>query len=211
VKPFIVSLILVLCYIFSCAAQSDSISPKLKELFVGGGISYPLLPVNFKDDWSSGVHITGGYGYSLNPGPYGYATLYLAASYDRYSLKPAGVAASQGIPNAAIEGSPSSSFDVTLNLKGTFATSKTSIAPYILLGVGFGTMKLNDITISPDTVPTIPAENATSILWIVGAGVDIPLGEPVALFIQGVYYLQASGDPPGWQHIPVFAGFRFRV
>jgi hypothetical protein len=213
VKSSIVNLILILCCVFSSAAQTDSASVKSKEIFIGGGISYPYLPANFKDNWSNGVHITGGYGYLLTPGSFGYASLYLAASYDRYSLKTAGVTASMRLanPNAVITGNASSSFDVTLNLKGTFATSKTSIAPYILLGVGFGTIKLNDITVSPDTLPTIPEDKATSVLWVAGAGLDVPFGESVALFIQGVYYLQASGDPPGWQHIPVCAGFRFRL
>jgi hypothetical protein len=213
VKSIIVNLVLVFCSVLSCAAQTDSTSSNPKEIFIGGGISYPYLPANFKDYWSNGVHLTGGYGSSLPPGSFGYASLFLTASYDRYPLKTAGVTASMRLanPNAAITGNASSSFDVTLNLKGAFATSKTSIAPYIILGVGFGTMKLNDITVSPDTVPTIPGETATGVLWLAGAGLDVPFGESVALFIQGVYYLEAAGDPPGWQHIPVCAGFRFRL
>jgi hypothetical protein len=143
--------------VVSCAAQSDSLSsPNIKEMIIGGGLSYPYLPSNFKDDWSRGVHVTGGYGYSKHPGSLEYVALY--------------------------------------------ATSRNSIAPYFL-----------DITVAPDSTAAIPGGTASSVLWVAGAGVDIPFHESIASFLQGAYHLHAAGDPPGWQHVPVSGGIRSRL
>ena len=211
----LISNLILLCFVLSSAsAQSDSasVTTKFPEAFIGGGIAYPVLPANFKDDYGKGVNITGGYGYSLVPGSFGYGSILARISYNRYSVKSGGGTSRSELAKkkVSLSGNASTSIDFSLNVKGTFATSRTSIAPYILLGIGYGSSRGSDITVSGDTSFVIPEDHANSVLWLAGAGIDVPVNERFAVFAEGIYFLQTAEEPPGWQHVPLSAGIRYR-
>ncbi|MBI5216518.1 MAG: outer membrane beta-barrel protein [Ignavibacteriae bacterium] len=201
-------------------AQESSTEPMMEEsaikgfeFSIGGGIAYPYIPQEFKNQSKQGIDIHGGLGAMLKTGDVGYSALYLTLGYNSFDanndeiLKSYNKNATDWIPG----GGSVKIFNVHLNYKGTFSTERT-IAPYFLLGVGWNSFKQNEITlwdIVADTVMPVPENSRTDFSWNLGIGVDVPLGDVLAIYVEGKYILAVSN--PLTQHFTTTGGIRYRL
>lgn len=210
----IVSVMLFLS--MSAVAQTDSAavpekeSVRIMEASLWGGLSYPYLPLDFRDNWKSGYNFGLSYGYSLEPGSIGYGTLFLSAEfarmkrdYEKYD-NATGIAQSGNVS----WGGAVRSISVLANFRGTFAKDTRSIGPYVQIGVGFANIVQEELFVSPDSARGASKDSKSAFSWSFGVGVDAPFGEHTVVFVQARSVL-AVLDPTR-QYFPINAGVRYR-
>ena len=192
------------------AGQEES-STKTREVMISGGISYPYLTTEFRDNWKKGLNLGVGYGYSFDPGSLGYGAVFATFDFSRFDLDhakydsvkmltPSGNSSSGGNVNV---------FSVMMNLKGAFSPSKNSIAPYFLIGVGYVNYARQSITVSPDTTLDVARESVSAFAWSFGVGVEVPVTSSAAFFVQGKSTLAVTD--PTRQYFVLNAGARIRL
>jgi len=204
---------LILSFSSVLFSQEDTTKPADKELFVWGGISFPYLPREFNDFWKNGWNIGGGYGYSFEPGSIGYGALHATVEYARFAFDSAGVSSTiraidTTYKNLTSTGRPTSIFDVMLQFKGAFSTTKQSVAPYFLLGIGYMFYSAGSVTVSGDTSFVLDKQQKSKFLWSVGVGIEIPFSESLGMFVQAKSILGVID--PTRQYFPLSAGIMIR-
>jgi len=206
-------LILLSCLLSRvAAAQSDSLSKNPLEISISSGISYPYLPGEFKNYWKNGTVVAAGIGYSLQPGSLGYSALSLEVAYSTFQDDPTAFTNSLSPANSslAVEGTSTKIVTALATYRGTFATSKTSIAPYFLMGVGYFNISAGTISVPSDPTLSVNGESKSTISWMVGAGLNVPVSSLGGLFVEAQSVLGATGDTER-QYFPVKAGIRLTI
>ena len=99
--------------------------------------------------------------------------------------------------------------NVMLNFKGSFSSTKRTIAPYFLLGVGFMNIYQGPIYVSPDSTKSVVSETSSAFAWTFGVGVEFPVGETAHVFIQGRSILGVLDLTR--QYFPISGGVNFRL
>ena len=201
--------ILVSC---PAVAQEDTSSAKNIEFYFSGGLSYPSLPREFHDYWKKGYNVGVGFGYSFSPGSLGYGGLHGTIEYNQFALDDSGFikANNLNLTGLTIDGRARKTLTAMIAFKGTFATSRTAIAPYFLIGLGYFKRSAGNITATGGGASVTYNEDAkAAISWSIGAGLDVPLGERLVFFLQGKFILGVTGDA-GTQYFPLSAGVRIR-
>jgi hypothetical protein len=202
-------------------AQTDTtLSETTSEVYFMGGPSYPYLPSETREIWKKGWNAGVGYGYSFKPGPIGYGAVYASVEYSRFTFNDAGYRAwllpqypsdhaatiQQGGLSAR---GPEMVLTASLNFKGAFSSSRHSIAPYFLAGVGFMYYQRDSAGIQGTTLYTMKSQHQSTFTWSVGVGIEAPLIDPVAIFVQAKTVLGVFDDPR--QFFPVSGGLRIRL
>ena len=192
-------------------AQEES-STKTTEISVAGGISYPSLPREFKDYWKKGINVSGGIGYSSQPGSLGYSALSLDLTYNNFSFDENGFRNSLDTSKRSVtlSGEATKIFTAMLMYRGTFSTTKQSVAPYFLLGVGYFYLSSGSVNVPSDTALGIGGGSQSSIAWALGAGAEAPINDTYSIFLEGKFVLGATGDAVGRQYYPVSIGVRIK-
>ena len=189
------------CIFFCCIAisttlfsQTDTLPNMERDISVSAGISYPSLPGDFKQYWKKGVNISGEFGYSFQPGSIGYSILVVELTFNNFSFDETGFRNSLDTSkqSLSLSGDPTKIFTAMMIYKGVFSTTKESIAPYFLLGVGYFYLSSGGITVPGDSTLQKAGDTQSSIAWSVGAGVDAPLTDRISVFLQGKFILGAT-------------------
>lgn len=190
--------------------QEES-SSKTREVMVMGGISYPYLTTEFRDNWKKGLNLGVGYGYSLNPGNLGYGVVFATFDFSRFNLDHAKYDSVKMLtPSGNISsGGEVNVFSVMMNIKGAFSPSKNTVAPYFLIGVGYVNFARRSITVAPDTTLDVQSENVSAFAWSFGVGVEVPVTASTAFFVQGKSTLAVTD--PTRQYFALSAGARIRM
>jgi|GEM_PF-1412612 len=199
-------------------AQEDSAKTLTRHVYVWGGSSYPYLPALTKDVWKTGWNAGVGYGYSFSPGPIGYGELFGTVEFSRFAFNETGYrswllpqyssSSSSEIQTGGLTARGAiSNLTVFANFKGTFSTSKHSIAPYFLIGVGYMHYSQDSIAIQ-DTLYAIHAESKSSFAWSVGIGIEAPITDEITFFVQGKSVLGVFQEER--QYFPLSGGFRIQ-
>lgn len=206
--------IIVLGFIFSCSAvaQTDSVlsSNKTPEVLLWGGMSLPYLPEEYRMFWKTGINIGGGYGFSFDPGSVGYAGLYTTVEYGRTSFDEKRYndsLKSQHSPSDTAIGGPVKLVNFMLNIKGTFSSTKKSIAPYFLIGIGYMYYTQSEIYVISNPSLTVPGVNKGGVSWTFGIGVELPLTDRARAFVQAKSLLGVTN--PSRQYFPITAGLTY--
>lgn len=181
-----------------------------KEIFVSGGLVYPYLPSEFNDFWKSGLNANIGFGFSFTPGDIGYSSLIATIDYSKFNFNELKYRESinKNNPDTIVSGSPAKSFTFSLSYKGTFSTTKKSIAPYFLIGFGYMFYDTDSVTVNHRMTLSPNDANTSAFTWSVGIGVEIPIGNLLAGYIQARSVLGAFDRPI--QYFPLNAGIRVR-
>ncbi|HEY6190771.1 MAG TPA: outer membrane beta-barrel protein [Bacteroidota bacterium] len=205
-------LILISSSLLTCLhAQDDSSTVKTPEISLSGGVSLPYLPDHFKDYWKKGWNAGAGFGYSTNPGSIGYSTLLATVEYSRWAFDVAAFRTKLNLvqKNVALSRNPTSVFNIMFSYKGTFSPSRRSLAPYFLIGFGYLHLSEGAITCSGDTAFTVSGQSASAFAWSVGVGIEVPVTESIAFFVQGKSTLGVID--PTRQYFPLSGGFTYRL
>jgi hypothetical protein len=197
--------VVLIILVSACAvSQTDTTSGKTLEFMISGGPDIPYMPYPFASFWKTGYELSGGVGYSLSPGSWGYGTLYGVISFDQFPFDRDGFVSDRKInPNTLVDGGSTYAFTVMGVLKGTFAADKHAIGPYFLLGLGFMDVTTGAISISGNNVRS--KETRSGPAYQVGAGVDIPAGDHVKAFVEGKFVMGFTSDP-GREYFPINVG-----
>ena len=208
-------LIVTVCIIsFSTvAAQVDTSlsSRKTPEAMIWGGISIPYLPEEYRTYWKTGYNIGGGIGYSLDPGSIGYGSVFVTVEYGRTNFDGKKYNDSLKVlhPMDTAIGGPVKLVNLMLNFKGSFSSTKKTIAPYFLMGVGFMYYSVGEIYVSPDTSLIVAGINKGAVSWSFGVGIEVPVGESARVFVQAKSLLGVSD--PTRQNFPITAGLLYTL
>ncbi|HJW27757.1 MAG TPA: hypothetical protein VJ508_00735 [Saprospiraceae bacterium] len=193
------------------AAQTDTSlsSNKTLELLLWGGISIPYLPQEYRTFWKSGYNVGGGFGFSLDPGSIGYGAFYATIEYGRTSFdtKRYNDSLKLTYPADTALGGPVKLVNVMLNMKATFSSTKKSVAPFFLIGVGYMYYTQAGIYVAPTTSLTVAGINKGGISWTVGVGIEVPVSDKARAFIQAKSLLGVTD--PARQYFPITAGFTY--
>ena len=206
---YILVVVALLIFTSCCAlSQVDSSVSKTPEYFISGGMAIPSLPYPFKTVWKTGFDISGGYGYSFQPGSWGYGTVSGAIEYDQFPFDRDGFIRELNLnTNVPIDGGATIAITVMATVKGTFAATKNVIAPYFLFGLGYMNVTSGEITWKGVTAR--PKESKSGFAYQLGAGLDIPTSERVTIFLEGKFFMGLTSSP-GRQYFPIAIGARIK-
>lgn len=193
-------------------AQTDSLSSsssKTAEIQLWGGIAFPYLPQEYRTYWKTGYNFGGGFGFSLDPGEVGYGAFYATIEYARANFDSKGYTDSirHMYANDTAYAGPVKVMNYMLNLKGTFSSTKKSIAPYFLLGVGYMYFTQAQIVVLNDPSHNVAGINKGGISWAFGVGLEVPISDKARGFIQAKSLLGATD--PQRQYFPITAGVTY--
>ncbi len=179
------------------------------ELYLGGGVAFPVGPSTFKDIWKMGYNGTGGIGFTFAPG----LSVIFTASYSSFPIDQSGIITKAGIPagvSVSVDGGTITALDFAGNIKYSFMPKGTSL--YVVASAGYFSMSASDITIkvssggsSQNFTEKPDAESAFSTS--IGAGVDFPVGAKLGIFVEGRYFI-AFTSGGNTSYVPVRAGVR---
>ncbi len=208
-----VALIVVLCCALSptLVAQTDSVVRPQGEVLVMGGVSYPYLPSETKDYWKTGWNAAVGYGYSFSPGVLGYGTAYASVEFSRNAFYDSGYRKAFSLPGSAgivLRGSMRV-VTVMANFKGSFSSTRHTIAPYFLLGVGFMHFASDSLATDYSSTASVNSQSLSGVAWSAGIGVEVPVTESLVAFVQGKSVLGVFDQQR--QYFPVSAGVLWRL
>ena len=188
--------------------SSSNFSIHINEATVSGGISLPYLPEEtrhyLKKGWNTGV----GIGMSFEPGSMGYGSIDFTLEYTRFAFDNIAFRNTLSQANIFVSRNPTTAMTFMLNFKGSFSSTKRSIAPYFLLGVGGAVFSGGAIVVGGDTSFTIEGRSSAAFAWTAGVGVEIPITESVTVFFQGKSLLIVMDETR--QYFPLSAGICLR-
>jgi len=206
-------------------SQIDSTRPADKEILVSGGASYPYLPGEFKESWKRGWNSGVSYGYSFPPGTLGYGAVFVSVEVNRFAFDEAGYRAAllakysdpvrdQNERKAIQTGYVSARGPVRIitgmvSFKGSFSSTKQTIAPYFLIGVGYANLAVDSIAMGGTSQFTIPEKHESGFAWSFGVGVEVPILESIGMFAQAKSVLGVFD--PTRQYFPVSGGILYRL
>jgi opacity protein-like surface antigen len=209
-KRFVLMMLFGSCILSRVLAQDDTSVVKTPEISLAGGVSFPYLPEQFRDYWKKGWNTEIGYGYSMSPGAIGYSSLLATIGYSRFAMDVTGLETKLNLlqKNISLTRNPTTVFTILLSYKGAFSPSKRMIAPYFLIGIGYLHLSAGAIGASGDTTFSIDAQSASAFTWTFGVGIELPVTERIALFVQGKSVLGVLD--PTRQYFPLNGGFSYR-
>lgn len=201
-------LILALAFGAFFASASPGQDQKQRYFFVGGGMSFPLYPQNFSDNWKLGYGIGGGLMTSLSPIlQLGIEAEYnnFALDHDRFSFYD-----TSGQRYRSTGGS-AGIFFVSPVLKLMFSRARDGPSAFALLRIGFHHESTSDLTISGSSnTYTLSGTSHSALSMGVGIGLDIPINEGIGIILRAEF-VNAFTDVQSTQYLPLRGGFRFSL
>jgi opacity protein-like surface antigen len=210
-------LTLLTILVFTSAALSQS-ENKI-DLYLGSGASIPSGPNEFSDNWKMGYNIGGGIGYSLTNS----VSIILSAEYSSMQLDNANMLRSFDIPygaSASIEGGTASCLAIAGNLKFLLPKTLVSVTPYVIAGLGYFNLSFSDInckasyteysysySYSYSYTVTLTTDSRSAFSTSIGAGMDIPAGETMVVFLEARYFI-AFTESDNTNIVPIRAGIK---
>jgi hypothetical protein len=221
----------VLLAVLAISSSAWSQSGRGMDCYVGGGISFLSGPQRLKDENKMGFNASGGVGFGFDILPS--VSLVIGADYTVYPKNEtqARQEAVQQMPESARIGSGISIGDggtlsiltFTASAKLFLVTHEEQPAPYVVVGAGFLSTSVPDVsasylystqtavvvsTYNPFVLQRTQFNAKSAFAASVGAGIDIPLGKTHGLFLEGRY---ATGFTSfgNTTYIPLKLGIRF--
>jgi len=191
--------------------ETDQTEKPKWEISVNGGIASPYIPEEFNNQSNRGVHYGAGFGSIFDPGSIGYSSLYVTLGYDYFKANTGELMKANKLTgtNWALTGGTTGIMTVQFEYKGTFSASRTTLAPFFLLGIGAEHFQQKDVTFTdPTDTVNMSGEHRTMFAWNLGVGFDMPIG-PYATLYNEVRYFLGVGDIQT-QHLTASAGVRVR-
>ena len=207
--------VVIFMFMFSSIviSQTDTSlsSTKTPEAMIWGGLSIPYLPLEYRTYWKGGYNVGGGFGFSLEPGEVGYGMLFATIEYGRtnFDAKKYNDSLKVLYPSDTAIGGPTKLLNIMLNFKGSFSSTKKTVAPYFLIGIGFMYYTVAEISVIPDNSLTIVGVNKGAFSWSAGVGVEVPVTESVKAFVQAKSLLGVSN--PTRQYFPITFGLSYTM
>lgn len=211
---FLIFLVVIYCnFVETAYAQEQT---KIGFFSIKSGIVFPSVPGEMRQNWKNGLSLGIGFTDTIGVGPWGYAELGAGVSYQRFEIDKEKYRNSLNLsryPNLdrasiSISGGVTEIVLVMATFKGTFSNLNEFFHPYFISGLGVITSTRHDINATFNEGLFYNRKKVISkIGWEIGAGVDVPIGNVVVMFLEGRYALGSSkkGDT---QVYPIDIGVR---
>jgi len=187
-----VILALSILLVFALSTSAQVLKPF--NVYVGGGVSLPMSPEVFKDNWKIGFHGTVGVGYKAAP-----------------TVQIVGKAEYHSIPFDWGDISGVSGFSLNALMFGVdgrfvFGAPDAPAKPLLFAGLGVANVSFSDLEGPGVSVPITVEE--TKVYFNAGGGVEFKAGPTITIFIQASYVsIATSGEATGF--VPITAGIKF--
>lgn len=167
--------LLVFAAVVLCASMAMAQSQAKPVIYLGGGLSMPLGPTEFKDYWKMGFGFGGGVGVSVGP----QIELIGKVSYNMHSFDSDKLlsdleAEGEDVTGVTIDGGDIKILAFGADFKYIFtAGEEAKFKPFMIAGLGMANLKYTDVTVSDETLEiTIPSGSTTEFALSGGAGFD---------------------------------------
>lgn len=178
-----------------------------KYLF-NAGVSYPLGPSNFNDNWQIGFNLGIGLEREFS-GPWS-GQLYL--DYNNFGVDDDQYSSSSGFyePGLSIDGGTASIFAFSANLKRMGRRARSGEAPYLIGGFGLYRFTVADGSFATrDTTINIVSSSENTVALNIGAGVDVRIGYRTSFYLEARYFIGFTSERPT-HHVPIRVGIIFK-
>ena len=197
--------VLLCCALLLLSVHANAQEDSNVQILLNGGYSLPQKPDIFKDVWNNGFNVGAGVGYRFS----GRFTVQGLVNYDKFSVTDNGIMdilteeigfdpSELGL-EINLQGGSVSVLSLTGEVKVSFVEDPSKISPYVIGGGGLGRVSTDDVTVAltflgESLEESIEGESETKAMATVGGGVDIPIGERAAVFVEGRYQFVFMSD-----------------
>lgn len=179
------------------------------QLYLGGGIEFPVAPSDFKDYWNMGFDGVGGVGIKLN----NTTSVFVTLGYGAFALNEDKIMDAAGVPsgvNPTIDGGSANGLSIDGSARLLLMTNPGSASPYLIASAGYYSLSIEDVTVKASYMGSyysyrISFEKESAFSASFGAGVDIPISNTASVFIEARYFT-ALTEGESTSIIPVNAG-----
>lgn len=182
------------------------------EFSASTGLAFPYLPQDFFDQTNDGMHYGISSSWLFSPGSIGYSAVNFTLGYDLFEPNKSSLQRIKNLTGAQWEASGGETEIMTalLEYKGTFST-RITLAPYFLVGIGAERFNQKAITISNgSTTHNVESIDRYTFAWDIGLGLDLPINDQLSFFNEGKYIIGVGTDSHT-QHVYVGSGIRFKL
>jgi hypothetical protein len=179
----------------------------MKYLF-NTGVSYPLAPKVFSENWKIGFNLGIGIERQLS-GPWS-GQLYF--DYNNFEIGDEQFTKFLGFnePGLSINGGTASILAVSANVKYLMGRARSGEAPYLIGGFGLYRFTVGDGSFATtDTTVIILSSYENTIGSNIGVGIDVRIGARTSFYIEGRYFLGFTNGN-STHHIPLRVGIIFK-
>lgn len=195
-KLVVIAMTLVVAGSSLAWGQDMAAKEKKGSIYGGAGMTMPMSPDGFSDNYGSGFGGEVGLGYMFTPMIEGIAWF----DYSTFGAD---------LPSGA-EGGDVKVTEFMVDVKFIFNTRNTAskFKPYILVGVGNASIKIDEITSGGSPVNAESSESAIGFRG--GAGAEYWASPKVAIFVDGKY-TSVSTDIESTAYVPFRAGVKVPI
>ena len=203
-KALLVSAMVLL---FAAGGFAQEMKP---AIYIGGGLSMPMSPDIFKDNWKMGFHGGAGVGFQVHP----MFEIIGRAHYNMFSMdldeyiKTLAEAA-----GATIDGGSYKALEVMADVKFLIPIAPEGedapFQPFLLGGVGIVNQSISDVDVTTETETyTITVESQTDLAFGFGAGFEYMASPKASIFVEGKYtMIQTEGETTAY--VPIRVGLKY--
>ncbi len=166
-------------------------------IYAGGGVSMPMGPEFFKDNWKMGIGFGGGVGFAVNP----QFEVVGKVFYNTFAMDVEGI---EGGDFVAFAFGADVHFYPMAN-----ETNESAFSPYILGGIGMTSAKLTEIT-APALLAMAETDAEMDITFGFGAGFEYEMSPKMAFWVEGKFTI-ISTEGESTSHLPIRAGLKFNL
>lgn len=196
--------IFVVVALFVLTSVVSAQAPTPISLYVGGAISIPNGPDEFKDNYKNGYHGFAGLGYKLAPN-------FQAVGKIELNRFPLDVGSIPSFVGEDITGGNNNMLMFGLDGRYSFGLPAAPLKPFIIGGGGLARLSATSLEGTSDLIASLneyQPDSQTKVYFNVGAGVELKAGPMWQLFAQVRYVSVATdGDPASF--IPFSLGLKF--
>jgi opacity protein-like surface antigen len=180
-------LFLIFAWVIAVQAQGKN------DVYVGAGLSLPLNPQSFSDQWNMGYNGGIGYGFGLTHA----FSVIGSLEYNYFTIDKK--------KNADITGGSVSIVTISGNVKCKPVSGSNPISPYLLGGLGFFYLSTSNEAVGKTLIKSGDSESA--ILILLGAGFDFHINNTDNVFIEAKYGV-GFAKKENTTYLPVRIGLR---
>ncbi len=194
-KKALLTVVCMVVFVFGVSAQV----PAPFSLYVGGALSLPNAPDDFKNSFKTGYHGLVGLGYKMGPG----FQLVGKAEYHNFSFDFADL--------SGLEGGNSRVWMFGGDGRLALGLPAAPIRPFGFVGLGIANVKRSEfdgpLTLTAALNDALPdAQN--KVYYNIGGGVELKFGPSLNLFVQG-RYVSVATEGDNTTFVPITVGLKF--
>ncbi len=199
---------IIICFLLVFSTQSLAQTKASTNLFFNAGLAFPSMPKDFSNYWETGFNFGAGVGFPLSES----ITLIGAIDYNTFPLNKDNFLKAFGLSGKGVSltGGATSIISVSGNFKLLLNITQNTVAPYVILGLGYFYLSDADVTLGYQShSESLKGTSESAFILLPGVGIQIPIGA-TELFIEGRYNLAFTNNE-STAYIPIKLGIQINI